>query len=169
MTTTIGKLFRDIGVDEARRRDVRAMLITAASSRERRVALRYPVAAALLAGSVATGAGAAIALTTPHSARVSEIRYARCFDVVPQHVHGGGADVPGVDLGMPEQNELEPAHAVQACAALWQSGMVPSTGQARGSGAQQLTPCVLPNGAEGIFPGPSTLCADLGLANAVTE
>jgi hypothetical protein len=125
------------------------------------------IVGALVAGSLAiAGGGTAIGVALTGSAPVTDRSSARCYSEVS---HDFGPDFPGTTVGVAYGSDGSGGQVtapVQLCASLWQSGELGAGGPAANGTAPQLTGCVLPNGIAAVFPGPPSVCQDLGLPAA---
>jgi hypothetical protein len=134
-------------------------------------------ALSIVTGLGLTGVTAAAAYTylAPRSASVHDS--ARCYSSVSTAT---GGHFPGTTIGvahvvgLPKQDTA--VEALQDCVALWQRGFLTAKGFAAPdvpNGPDGLPPadqpvpplvaCVLRSGQAAVFPGPSTVCAQLGL------
>ncbi|WP_042377679.1 hypothetical protein [Streptacidiphilus melanogenes] len=144
-----------------------AVSVSAASAPRRRRRTYLALSGTLLA---LTG-GAAIAATTMlGKAPASQHNLVRCYSAASlsaNYSDTSAATTPGV---APTDISASVAAAVNACAGLWQAGVVQPgrvgapSGQPDGS-VPPLTACVLDDGEAAVLPGKSAqLCQDLGLA-----
>jgi hypothetical protein len=137
----------------------------------------------IVTGLGLTGVTAAAAYTylAPRSASVHDS--ARCYSSVSTAT---GGHFPGTTIGvahvvgLPKQDTA--VEALQDCAGLWQRGFLTAKGYAAPDvpkGPDGLPPadqpvpplvaCVLRSGQAAVFPGPATVCAQLGLPLLSTQ
>ena len=160
---------------EYRRTAMRRQLVAVVTGRRRR---RGPLLIAAAAAVVAAGTSAGAYAYAQHSQPVTDKSQAHCYSVAS--LSAGPESFTTVAqatlAGSPHAAQVDDALAV--CAALWRQGILhPGPQGARGPAAPDpagtspvppLVACVLPDSTAAVFPGTTSTCAALGLANAAS-
>jgi hypothetical protein len=154
---------------DAHRRATRQLLLDEVGA-ARRPTRRVAFMAAGTVGLLAVGAGTAVAYQLATSAPVTDKTQLRCYSVASTDFgpHFPGVTIEAAPMWTPQS---VPAHAVEVgpavalCAYQWRVGIVRAPSSPSNSPGKYPVPplvgCVLPDGAEAVFP--NTSCHDLGL------
>jgi hypothetical protein len=160
---------------EYRRTAMRRQLEAVVTGRPQR---RGPLLIAASAVVVAAGTSAGAYAYVQHSQPVTDKGQARCYTVAS--LSAGPESFTTIAqatiAGSPRPAQVD--NALTVCAALWRQGILhPGPQGARGPAAPDpegsspvppLAACVLPDSTAAVFPGTTSTCAALGLANAAS-
>jgi hypothetical protein len=146
------------------RTDLKGELVQATRHPRTRWHISLPVGVSILL--VASGGAVAGAVVYEHFRPVTNFNTAHCYSLPTEGTSGTTIAVAG-PLGSPNQV----TNAIATCGMLWQDGFLQAgvsqivrvTVATTLHQIPNLVECTMPDGTDGVFPGPATLCKTLGL------